>query len=180
MTKICEIHSLKNRNEGSLSILKSIYLLRVECWQDNGLITSHMYPDGWFDELDNSAIHYFITVDNQVVSAARVNILNSINEIPISRVFKGYGYDDAKTIGYISRNVVHPKYRQMGFSKILDTLRLNYLKSNDVKFCFADANQRRMETLRSYNFQSIGKINKDAIENYNKDPDTYVMVKKIC
>lgn len=179
MTKICEIHSLKSESENSLITLRLIYLLRVECWQDKGFITTHKYPDGWFDELDDSAIHYFITIDNLVVAAARVNILESINAIPISCVFKGYGYDDAKTIGYISRNVVHPKFRQLGFSKILDTLRLNYLKNNGVKLCFADANRRRMETLQSYKFRIMGRIDKDAIENYNKDPDTYVMVKCI-
>lgn len=177
MSKLYEIHCLEG-NKSDISTLTDIYKLRVKSWEETGVFNSIDYPNGWHDELDKSAVHFFVKKDGILMSAARVNILSSISQIPISRVYQNNGYDSEKNIGYISRNVVHPDFRGMGLSKIMDIVRLNYLNRNNIQLCFADANQKRMETLLSYNFEIIGKIPVNAKENYKKDPNTYIMVKK--
>lgn len=177
MAKLFELHQL-TFNKDATDILSEIYKLRVKCWAETGFFDEKDYPDGWSDALDKSAQHFYIEINGEKASAARLNIVDSIKDIPIYKVYEGYGYDNVGNASYISRNVVLPEFRGLGLSKVMDLVRLNYLKRNGIQYCFADANQTRMETLLSYGFKILGRIAQDAPENYKKDPDTYVMIKE--
>lgn len=158
-------------------ILEKIYKLRLVCWQKRDKQIAERFPSGWKDKLDISAIHYAI-FDNQdnIIAAARVNILPSVNELSLSKYFNNTKYQIFTKIGLISRNVVHPQHQNMGLAKVLDKLRLQYLTNEGVDYCFCSG--ERTKVLSNYGFEKICQLPIHAPENIDKNSDVWIMVKE--
>ena len=142
--------------------LKRIYRLRVTAWRESGLISSDRYPEGWSDELDQQAIHWVIKHSKNIVAAARLNILESLDELPYPGVFQDYEIPNLNPIAFYSRLVAHPDYRGRGISKQLDSVRLDYINKNKIPLVIATARNWRIDKLKKVGFKVLGKVNRDS------------------
>jgi predicted GNAT family N-acyltransferase len=103
--------------------LPEIYDLRLKVWEHAGkneFVNRQLYPNGWFDQLDNSAFHWVvINRRNKIIASARLNLFNSFEEFPYFLSVKDFPFPEVMPFAFFSRLVVHPHYRQNGLSRQL-------------------------------------------------------------
>jgi len=55
------------------SLLKEVYDLRLNVWEHSGnteFVNRNLYPDGWYDELDETAYHWIVINDENKIIAS--------------------------------------------------------------------------------------------------------------
>lgn len=139
------------------SRLPEIYHLRVAAYENSPksiFVNREIFPDGMSDELDEreTTLHYIIKDNDKIVASARIAVLNDIkdidepveeNELPLGRPF-----------AYYTRLVVHPDYRGLGLSAIMDKVRSDYLRAHkDIHFALAWATSHRKQSLLNVGFR---------------------------
>jgi predicted GNAT family N-acyltransferase len=142
------------------SRFQEIFDLRViahENSENAELINRNLFPNGWFDSIENSGLHWVIENENsKIIASARLNILTNINEIEYHSIFEKYKLPTNKPFGFLSRLVIHPNFRGVGLAKELDEARLLYLKSNKIEYALATAQDARAKSLIKYGFKLLG------------------------
>jgi GNAT superfamily N-acetyltransferase len=149
--------------------LPEIFMLRVNAWENSPrshVINSPKYPNGYFDNLEETGLHWVVENEQgQIIAAARGNVLNSFDELPYPGIVKGFELAAERPFFYYSRLAIHPNYRNLGISNKLDITRINYHEEIDTKFILATAGDFRISALEKIGFKSLGEINPD------NDPD---------
>ena len=136
--------------------LQEIYKLRVDCWENSNekqFINRTYFPNGWFDEYDETAYHWIVEDNNMIIASARVCILE---EIPND--FKSLLLTDKRPIAYFSRLVIHPRYRGRGITLLLDKIRIEFLRSFKIPFAIIAVNIERINSLKKQGFVEVGSI----------------------
>ena len=92
--------------------LQEIYDLRLEVWEHSGesnFVNRKLFPNGWYDELDKTALHW-VTFNDQskIVAAARLNIFHSLEDSPYYSSMKHILFPSNLPFAFYSRIVVHP------------------------------------------------------------------------
>ena len=68
--------------------LHEIYDLRLNAWEHTGkneFVNRQLYPNGWYDPLDESAFHWVVINDqNKIIASARLNLFYSFEEFHTS------------------------------------------------------------------------------------------------
>lgn len=141
------------------SRLEEIYRLRVFCHENsvqNKFINSTYFPEGWKDKFDEDAIQWIIESENKIIASARVCILNHVNEI--EEDFTKFSLPNARPFAYFSRLVVHPSFRGLKLSNVLDHERIKYIKNNNIQFALAyvESMAGRKSKLVSLGFEELG------------------------
>lgn len=138
--------------------LSEIYLLRVEAWQEFDKITKATFPNGFSDELDEDGMHWVIIIEEKIIAAARLNLLNTPGQLPYPGTFKRIiSFTD--TFFFYSRLVVHPSYRGNNFSTLLDHARVDFIRQQyKISLTIATAGARRAEKLQQYGFNVLDKV----------------------
>ncbi|MBC7862215.1 MAG: hypothetical protein IAF38_04520 [Bacteroidia bacterium] len=144
-----------------LSRLQEIFELRVIAWSDKegSKINSHSHPKGWSDSLDQSSLHWIIENENKdIIAAARLTELQSLNDLPYPGIFKRYFTD--KTLSspfcFYSKQVIHPGYRGKRFSNVFDEVRIAYQKSKKIKDGLVLCNGFRVQQHLKNGFEIVG------------------------
>jgi hypothetical protein len=142
------------------SHLSYIVQLRVCAWQEFGMVTLEKFPNGFYDHLEtHNAFHFTIEFNNSVVAAARVNILKSYLELPHPNLYNKYvDFNNAETFAFLSRLVVHPNFRNMGFSSLLDAERVKLINTKKISTTVAIARLDRAAKLKKYGFNIRGRV----------------------
>lgn len=122
---------LKNPNR-----LQEIYMLRLTAWEGsarNEIANKILFPNGWYDDLDESAIHW-VTVDGYgtIVASARLNIFDSPQASPYFSATHHLVLPSKSTFAFFSRLVVHPKYRKMGLGRALYEARAEFCRKKKI------------------------------------------------
>lgn len=158
------------------SRLTEIYNLRVKAWQQHGLITYENYPNGYYDNLDESGYHWIILRDNQIIGSARLNILRKVEELPYPETFKRVIHFEDFAFFFYSRLVVDPSCQGSNISLKLDEVRLNFIKERkDIKKVIATAGIRRAKKLENFGFNIIDKvIERDDYKSMDES-ETYII-----
>ena len=129
------------------SRLQEIYDLRVLAWENSHLsqqVNCNLFPDGWKDKLDDSALHWVIKCDELVIASSRINMIEpALPGISPQACF--------------SRLIVHPDFRRIGVARMMDRIRIEYVKTNSIKHSFAYVDETRLYTLMNYGFKYAGK-----------------------
>lgn len=110
--------------------LQEVYDLRLKVWEQKGsgdVVNRTLFPDGWYDELDDSGFHW-ITINSfhEIIAAARLNIFHSLKESPYFEATQHLRFPESEPFAFYSRLVVHPDYRSRSLSKKLYQLRAAY------------------------------------------------------
>ena len=151
------------------SRLSQIYNFRVEVWGEHEkslIVNRRLFPNGWKDELDESAFHWIITnEEDKLIAAARLNIFNSAEEFPYHCCTRHLSMPVEKPFALFSRLVVLPEYRGDGRSFELAYSRLRFCEERGIQWMQAYINNERVIRLYSeLGFVHIG----EAEINYHK------------
>lgn len=117
---------------------REIYDLRVSVWEKSGksiIANRNIFPNGWCDELDESAFHWAaMNEQNKIIAAARLNIFENILDFPYHSSIKHLKIPSVVPFAFFSRLVVHPGYQQNGLSRKLFSCRTIFCKEQGVQW----------------------------------------------
>lgn len=143
------------------SRLQEIFDLRVYAWENSpspANINRETYPNGFFDKLDEMAIHWVsFDADGKIIAAARLAIINDVNELPYPQIIANVELPTERPFLFYSRLVIHPEYRKCGLKEKFDRVRLRYKMENQYAFSVAAANPNRTNELLKYGWQDLGE-----------------------
>lgn len=151
------------------SRLQEIYDLRVFAWENSpspANINRENYPNGFFDKLDETAIHWVsFDADGKIIASARLAIINDVNELPYPQIFENVSLPAERPFLFYSRLVIHPEFRKCGLKEKFDLVRLRYQVENKYAFSVATANPNRTKELLKYGWKDCGDISvyKDSL-----------------
>lgn len=158
--------------------LQEIYDLRVLAWENSEkteYINRYYFPHGWFDKLDEDAYHFIVEDERKIIASSRVCIVNDISEIEEN--FSQFSLPPQRPLAFFSRLVVHPNYRGRNISKLMDEVRLNFIKNNDIYFSIAYSNvPKRIKSLFNYGFIALGAIQHNYGENQKVETNTALII----
>lgn len=151
------------------SRLQEIYDLRVFAWENSpspANINRENYPNGFFDKLDETAIHWVsFDADGKIIASARLAIINDVNELPYPQIFENVSLPAERPFLFYSRLVIHPEFRKCGLKEKFDLVRLRYQVENKYAFSVATANPNRTKELLKYGWKDCGDVSvyKDSL-----------------
>lgn len=121
-----------------LSRLPEIYDLRLNVWEHSGkseFVNRKLYPNGWYDDLDESAYHWVVlNEENKIVASARLHLFYSLEDFPYYQPVKKFLLPKVMPFAFYSRLVVDPQYRQNGLSRQLYNGRLRFCEERGVRW----------------------------------------------
>lgn len=152
------------------SRLSEIYNFRVDVWgnyEKSAIVNRRLFPQGWKDELDDSAFHWIITnEEGKLIASARLNIFNSPEEFPYHCCTRHLSLPVEKPFAFFSRLVVLPEYRGDGRSFQLAYSRMRFCETKGIRWMQTYINNERIKNLYSeLGFANIGQ----AEISYHKD-----------
>ena len=110
--------------ELSAPSLEMIAALRRHCWK-NVLPDLGLLADGH----DEHALHFLVFDERSLIAAARLCVHEFLAQVPDPYLFVGEYFPFAPRFGCMNRLVVHPDYRGIGISAMLDRARIETAKS---------------------------------------------------
>ena len=142
--------------------LQEIFDLRLDVWENSGnieFVNRKLFPKGWYDELDETAIHWVIlNHQNQIVGSARLNIFYSLQESPYCASIKHLPFPAEVPFAFFSRLVVHPQYRQRGLSRQLYEARARFCRERKIAWSQVFINSPFViNTFEAEGFKNIGQ-----------------------
>jgi predicted GNAT family N-acyltransferase len=142
--------------------LQEIFNLRLDVWEKSGkieFINRKFLPTGWYDELDETAIHWAIlNHQNQIVASARLNIFYSLHESPYFASINHLPLPTEAPFAFFSRLVVHPQYRQRGLSRQLYEARARFCKERKIAWSHVFINNPYIVSMfEAKGFKNIGE-----------------------
>lgn len=121
-----------------MSRLPEIYDLRLNVWEHSGeneFVNRKLYPNGWYDELDDTAYHWVVfNEENRIVASARLNLFYSLEDFPYYKSVRKYLLPRVIPFAFYSRLVVDPAYRQNGLSRQLYAGRLRFCEERGTRW----------------------------------------------
>jgi predicted GNAT family N-acyltransferase len=125
--------------------LQEIYNLRVSAWENSAnqaVVNSDFFSKGWFDDFDETAIHWIIEDETEkIIAAARLNIIATVQAIPYASVLE---LPKEMPMAFLSRLVVDVKHRRNGLGSLLKQVRMEFCKAHPIDWIlvFATDEQR--------------------------------------
>ena len=104
-------------------ILDSVFALRVTAWRAKVEVPPEIIQ--WSDDFDATARHWAVLLEGKVVAAARLSVHAEITDVPDAEGYHGVVDLLPPLIGSLNRCVVHPDFRGLGLSEVLDQARIN-------------------------------------------------------
>jgi GNAT superfamily N-acetyltransferase len=141
--------------------LEQIGRIRVAAWKTETGATPDM--DCWIDPIDrdpNSRL-YAIFDGDRIVASARLTIHASLAEAPDAPVYTGVlSESPAAPIAVLSRLVVHPDHRRLGYGTALDRHRLETARTLGCRTIVGSSSApRRIAQLEALGFHVAGRQN---------------------
>jgi len=142
------------------SRLTEIYNLRILAYEHSSksiYVNRNVFPEGWKDDLDEQAIHWVVEYDNNIIASARLAVLNDLADT--GEDIYDFDLPPGRPFAYYSRLVVHPNFQGYGLGKILDEIRLKYIKDEPISFGLAFSFDDRSTSLLKLGFIELGIVN---------------------
>lgn len=158
----CQQNKLLTKILLNSSRLQEIYDLRLEVWENSGsneFVNRSLFPNGWQDALDETALHW-ITVNhqNKIVASARLNIFHSLKDSPYYGSIRHLHFPADVPFAFFSRLVVHPQYRQNGLSRQLYEGRTELCRERKIAWSQVFINNPYIISLfEAEGFKNLGK-----------------------
>jgi len=144
------------------SRLQEIYDLRVDAYEQSAhseFVNRELYPNGWFDFLEEDSYHYIVEVENKIVASARLSILSSFQDF----ITLGNDTDESlippeRPFALYSRLVISTEYRGIGISSQIDRVIIEKMWELRVPFCIAGCRDERLDSLLRKGFLRVGEV----------------------
>lgn len=129
------------------------------------------------DTLDKypNTIHWGLFDGNKLIASCRISILNNINNLPYPEVFQNLSIIKNKQFVFYSRLVIHPGYRNLGLSNILDEVRIEEVKKRKIKYIIATARNIRLNKLQEKGWQFLEDVEENTYKKYNLGPTSLIL-----
>lgn len=131
-------HKLKAEFLADKLRLPEVYDLRLNVWEHSGkndFVNRKLYPNGWFDELDQSAYHWIVVNEkNRIIASARLHLFYSLEDFPYYQSVKKFLLPTVMPFAFYSRLVVDPGYRQNGLSRLLYKVRSEFSREKGARW----------------------------------------------
>ncbi len=143
------------------SRLQEIYDLRLTAWEGssrNDIVNKSLFPKGWKDALDESAIHWVVLDDKDtIIAAARLNIVHSLESLPYHHATAHLHLPSGFPFAFFSRLVVHPQFRKNGLGRALYEERSEFCLENNIIWSMVFINDLHVITMfESEGFRNVG------------------------
>jgi len=163
--------------------LQEIYDLRVDVWENSEkseFVNRQLFPNGWFDDLDQTAFHWVITNDqDKIIAAARLNIFDSFEKSPYSSNLKHLELPRTSPVGFMSRLVINQEYQKLGLSKLFVKCLIQFCEIKKVSWIKAFTNNQLIENLLfKLNFKFIDEVEINYI-GFRDSHNINLLIKKM-
>ncbi len=162
--------------------LTEVYKLRTIAWADLPSptpINTETFPDGFKDPLDEKGVHWVANdADGDMIAAARVAVLNSLEELPYWKIFERFELPAARPFLLYSHRCTMPEYRDVARLRFaFDTVRMQYQRDHNISFAIATAYSHRHLPLPLFGWKKLGDIEPGSDENYFFGHDRAMILK---
>lgn len=160
--------------------LQEIYQLRVSAWENSvhqAFVNRTLFSKGWFDDLDETGIHWIIEDEKEtIIAAARINIVTTVQEIPSYSLLE---LPTEMPMAILSRLVVDAQYRCKGMGQRLKQARMDFCKSNSIPWVlvFVVAEQRA-NLIEKFGWTIVGQMD-IQFHNRTKSISANAFLKKV-
>lgn len=155
--------------------LKAIYQLRFRAWQTRTDMSTAFAHKIFTDCYDKAAIHWAIKEQFKIIASARVSVSHHADELPYGDHITDFLKDYKPPYFMLSRLVVAPESRGMGYSHVLDNIRLKYISTFDCGTVFVVISSPfRIEKLMRYGFQLASDF--EALDTFPGGKSTLLAV----
>lgn len=142
--------------------LQEIYDLRVDVWESsekNDFVNRRLFPNGWFDELDETGYNFIIEDNGKIIASARLNYFARIDEFPFYTDIQNIKLPTEIPFGYYSRLVVANQFQGNGISRKLDDAIINLATQLNLKWIIGLASERTDLMVKKLGFANYGSAN---------------------
>ena len=133
---------------------QDILELRDACRQDKDpQLANQLFPAGMYDEFDDTAMHWGIFDDENLVASARLSVHRNINELPDRFLFSDiWDKELPAPIASLNRLSVATAYRGLGLSGQLDRIRIQKARRIGCRCICGTAHGKRQQKLQEDGF----------------------------
>ncbi len=117
--------------------------LRARVWLGEGFLDPAFVKDGvWLDGDDDRALHWIARVDGEMVGAARLHVLERLEDAPYAEHLLPHEEDLPMPSAYLMRLVVAPEHRGVGIARAMDEARIEQALWSGCRSVFGIASSR--------------------------------------
>jgi len=154
-----DINLLTNKSQ-----LQEIYDFRVHAWENSPakkIVNKTLFPDGWSDSVDEFSLIWYQTNHlQQIIATARLTYFDTIQDATnIGIDLQKFQLPAERPFGFLSRLAIDESYRKKGLPNNFDTVRINQLKKDNIKFALVEVINQRVKGLEALGFKIIGAVN---------------------
>lgn len=137
------------------ALLQRIGRLRVLAW--SALVPAVTKIECWLDEFEETARHWCVWREGEVVAAARMSMCSAIDAAPDAEIYGDRFGDLGAPIAVFSRLVVHPLHRRSGLAHQLDLVRIDAARAAVARAAVAlTPDEGRLRQFHRLGFVSVG------------------------
>jgi len=155
------------------SRLHEIYKLRFDAYKNHPNSSNFTFNmnsgiESCSDLLDTNGMHFIILSkdNNEIAATYRLNVVESIEQLPYPNIFKPFILPDEKPFLFYSRLVVDEKYRNNNLANKLQKTLLQYQIDNKISFGIGTATHL-VDWLKKWGFVLLGEIDTSLDRNYH-------------
>jgi GNAT superfamily N-acetyltransferase len=158
--------------------LLQIQELRRRAWSANGELPDFIAKQDILKDVhDIHGMHWAILVDGKPVAAARMCIHDDFASSPDPEALDGYTNLIRVPLASLTRLVVHPDFRRLGLSTLLDDVRIKYAEQNGCKSIVGvTETDFRIRKLKGMGFSQLGSTR----IRYLSYAPSYVLLRQLC
>lgn len=138
-------------------------------------------PDA-FDPHDETAYHWGVFHEDQLVASGRLSLHESIHDVPDAEVYVGVIDSGlAGPIASINRLVVAPAYRRRGIARLLDLTRVQAAQKLGCRYVVGSSptDERRLNQLCEIGFSDLGPGQSYGADKWCQRKDSRILLKTL-
>ncbi len=136
--------------------------LRIRAWRNEPGVDPRFFAQStWIEPLDQTAHHWVVTHNDEVVAAARMTFHSTIDDVPYMQLVPTEHRQALRhrSLASINRLVVDPRFRGRGLARQLDLVRLDLARQLGAEVVVAQPQLSRLNSLSRLGFDHLCGLN---------------------
>ncbi len=134
---------------------------RIRGWRnEKGVDPDFFAQKAWLDDLDQTARHWVVMDESDIVAAARISFHGSLADVPYADTLTPAlcEHFENKKLASLNRLVVSPQYRGRRLAGQLDQIRIETARDQGAEVIIAFPQLVRIEPLRKLGFELLAEL----------------------
>ncbi|GHB57747.1 GNAT family N-acetyltransferase [Persicitalea jodogahamensis] len=134
---------------------------RIQGWRnEKGVDPDFFAQKTWLDDLDQTARHWVVMDELDIVAAARLSFHGSLADVPYADMLtpEQIEHFENRKVASLNRLVVLPEYRGQGLAGRLDQIRIEMARVKGAEVIIAFPQLVRIESLRKLGFELLAEL----------------------